>query len=114
MKNQEQPKLRLLLTKWSANGCRDDEKPELLIDAADYPRAARQIRELLASEPCIVERGTPMKVMKTEEGPRSTQTLRPERRSWSGSRRRTPRARSAPVFGERLVHVGLPSRSPAR
>jgi putative DNA primase/helicase len=69
MKNQEQPKLRLLLTKWSANECRDDEKPELLIDAADYPRAARQIRDLLASEPCIVERGTPMKVMKTEEGP---------------------------------------------
>jgi hypothetical protein len=69
MKNQEQPKLTLLLTKWLANECRDDEKPELLIDAADYPRAARQIRDLLASEPCIVERGTPMKVMKTEEGP---------------------------------------------
>jgi hypothetical protein len=61
--------VRLLLTKWSANECRDDEKPELLIDAADYPRAARQIRDLLASEPCIVERGTPMKVMKNEEGP---------------------------------------------
>src|ERR1700722_19261385 len=68
MKNQEQPKLRLLLTKWSANGCGDDEKPELLIDAADYPRAARQIRDLLASDPCIVERGTPMRVVKTEEG----------------------------------------------
>jgi hypothetical protein len=69
MKNQETPKLTLLSTQWPAKERRDDEKPELLIDASDYPRAARQIRDLLASDRCIVERGTPMKVVKTEEGP---------------------------------------------
>src|SRR5258707_137490 len=70
MKNQERPKLTLLpATQPPSNEHRDDEKAELLIDTADLPRAARQIRDLLASDRCIVERGTPMKVMKTEEGP---------------------------------------------
>jgi hypothetical protein len=63
MKNQEKPRLTLLSTQAPAKERRGDEKPELLIDAAHYPRAAPdQIRDLLASDPCIVERGTPMKV----------------------------------------------------
>jgi putative DNA primase/helicase len=74
MKYQEKPKLTLFsapevpATEWRA-----DEKPELVIDAADYPRAAREVRNLLASDPCIVERGTPMRVVKTEKGrPKAT------------------------------------------
>jgi hypothetical protein len=70
MKYQEKSKLTLLSApEVPATERRADEKPEFVIDAADYPRAARQIRDLLASDPCIVERGTPMKVVKTEEGP---------------------------------------------
>jgi hypothetical protein len=70
MKYQEKPKLTLLSAPEVPTAeRRADEMPELVIDAADYPRAARQIRDLLASDPCIVERGTPMKVVKTEEGP---------------------------------------------
>ena len=69
MKNARKPKLTLLSTQAPAKERRDGEKPELLIDTADLPRAAREVRDLLASDPCIVERGTPMKVVKTEEGP---------------------------------------------
>ena len=70
MKNQEKPKLTLLsATRVPAEERRDGEKPELLIDTADLPRVAREVRDVLASDPCIVERGTPMKVVKTEEGP---------------------------------------------
>jgi hypothetical protein len=70
MKNEEKPKLTLLpATQPPSNERRDNDQPELLIDTADLPRAAREVRDVLATLPYIVERGVPMKVVKSAEGP---------------------------------------------
>jgi hypothetical protein len=79
MKYQEKTKLTLLSApEVPTADRRADEMPELVIDAADYPRAARQVRDLLASDTSIVERGTPMKVEKAEKGPPKATPLNTE------------------------------------
>jgi hypothetical protein len=55
MKYQEKTKLTLLSApEVPTADRRADEMPELVIDAADYPRAARQVRDLWPQTPALL------------------------------------------------------------
>jgi hypothetical protein len=83
------------------------EKPDLIVDRADLPATARDLRDLLAQSPCLFDRGVPVKVVPSPAGgPPTAIRLTASRVVVEAHRLSRP----VKVVGEELLPVTLPDR----